>query len=113
MSLQRKAARLSAALNAILEASETFALRNADVYIAGIVRELRPEVVGFTDAVERTRDKEAASEALKALARHIAALSSASTKGERNIFPATDDALTLYWDLHTIFREARYRNESL
>jgi hypothetical protein len=107
MSLRKDAIELSKILHEILES--TSGSRSA--YLTELARKIGESVAAYDRAVFDKRSREEASDALAQLAEVVSALSAASVKGELDTFKG--DLLERYWRLHTIFRESRYRDQTL
>jgi hypothetical protein len=104
MSLRKDAIELSKILHEILES--TSGSRSA--YLTELATKIGESVAAYDRAVFDKRSREEASDAL---AEVVSALSAASVKGELDTFKG--DLLERYWRLHTIFRESRYRDQTL
>ena len=111
MSLRGEASELSTALNLILEALLSRGSDGWSPYATEAARKLAPAIRAYDRAVFETRSRQAASEALGDLADSLSDLSAAATKGEMPLSAAA--SLNKYWKLYTIFRESKYRNDSL
>jgi len=68
-------------------------------------------VAAFDQAVFVRPSRDDAGQAIAILAQCMDAVSTASSKGEMNF--GFSEAINQYWELHTVFRESRYRDESL
>jgi hypothetical protein len=107
MSLPKDAVELSKVLNQIVASASG----SRSAYVADLARSIAENVAQYDRAVFDERSREEASNALKQLEEVVSALSAASVKGELSIFKS--DLLERYWRLHTIFRESRYRDQTL
>jgi hypothetical protein len=107
MSLRQDAVELSKVLNEIVVSARD----GRSAYGAELARGIARIVVQYDRAVFDKCSRVEASDALAELAEAVSALSTASVKGEWNIFKG--DILDRYWRLHTIFRESRYRHQTL
>ena len=107
MSLREDAVELSKILNQnVASASDS----RSD-YVAELARGLEENVTQYDRAVFDKCSRLESADALSELAEVVSALSAASVKGELDIFKG--DLLDRYWRLHTIFRESRYRDQTL
>jgi len=107
MSLRKDAVELSKVLNQIVASASDS--RSASV--AKLARGIAENVAEYDRAVFDKCSRVEASDALEELAEVMSALSAASVKGGWDIFAG--DLLDRYWGLHTIFRESRYRDQTL
>lgn len=107
MSLRKDAIELSKILNQIVARVSD----SHPAYIAEMARGIAENVVRYDRAVFDKCSRGEASDALSELAEVVSTLSVASAKGELDIFKG--DLLDRYWQLHTIFRETRYRDQTL
>ena len=108
MSLRDKAIALSRTLNAIATALEQ--IQDSE-YTREIAAFLKPIVAQYDQAVYVTRSREQAAAAIDELSECMDSVNAAVTKGEMDLFD--EPVLEQYWELHTIFRESRYRHQSL
>ena len=108
MSLRDKAIALSQTLNAVVAALERY--QESD-YIRELAAYLTPVVARYDEAVYVTRSREHAAAAIDALSECMDSVNAAATRGEMDIFG--EPVLERYWDLRTVFRESRYREQSL
>ena len=106
--LRDKAIALSQTLNAIVTCLAQY--RGSD-YPGELAALMKPIVAEYDDAVFVTRSRERAAAAIDALAECMDSVNAAATRGEMDLFG--ESVLETYWELHTIFREAIYRDESL
>ena len=108
MTLRDDAIALSRTLNGIVTALEQV---EDSIYMRELATFLKPVVSQYDQAVYATRSREQAAAAIDELAECMDKVNAAVTRGEMQLF---DDAvLAQYWNLHAIFREARYRHQSL
>jgi hypothetical protein len=107
MSLRKDAVELSNILNEIVAT----ACDCPSAYVAELARGIAKNVAQYDRAVFDNSSRVEASDALAELAKVVSALSAVSVKGELNIFKG--DLLDRYWRLHTIFRESKYRDQTL
>ncbi|MGD2141483.1 MAG: hypothetical protein PVH25_13885 [Burkholderiales bacterium] len=108
MALRDKAIALSLSLNAIVTGLEQYRGSNYPGQLAAF---LKPLVEEYDAAVYVMRSREQAAAAIDALAECMDSVSAAATKGGMELFD--ESVLEQYWDLHTIFREATFRDQSL
>jgi hypothetical protein len=107
MSLRKDAIELSRVLSEIVASASN----RRSGSIAELARSVAENVAKYDRAVFEKRSRVEASDALADFAEVVSALSAASTKSELDLFEG--ELLSRYWRLHTIFREARYRDQSL
>ena len=107
MSLRKDAVELSKILNEIVAS----ACDSPSAYVAELARGIAKNVAQYDRAVFDNSSRVEASDALAELAEVVSALSAASVKGELKVFKG--DLLERYWRLHTIFRESKYRDQTL
>jgi hypothetical protein len=110
MSLRTDAIELSVALNQVLAGLLAYDL-GRNVYATELAKRLGPRVETYDHAVFVRPSRADAADAISALADCMATVSSASTKGEMDF--GVSNAINKYWNLYTIFRESKYREESL
>ena len=108
MMLRDKAIALSRTLNAIVAALEQY--QGAE-YAREMAACLKSVVARYDQAVYVTRSRKQAAAAVDELSEHMDDVNAAATKGGMEL--VGDSVLAQYWDLHTIFRETRYRHQSL
>lgn len=108
MVLRDKAIALSQTLSAIVAGLEQY---RASDYPRQLAAVLKPIVAEYDDAVFVSRSRTRAAAAIDALAECMDSVNAAATRGEMDLFG--DSVLETYWELHTIFREAIHRDESL
>ena len=106
MSLRSDASELSSVLNEIIRT----AAQGNSAYVAELAARLAPVVSRYDHAVLERHSREEASEALTEMADGMSNLSAAATKLELHGFGRSLDS---YWRLYAIFRESRYRDETL
>ena len=110
MSLRKDALKLSSALNEIVSQVLSYdSGRNS--YARKLASRLGPLVEAYDQAVLVQPSRVEALEALSGLAECMYDVSSASASGDMEF--GIDRELETYWKLYTIFRESKYRNESL
>jgi hypothetical protein len=107
MSLRNDAAELSRVLHQIVEG----AIVSPSRHIADLAVSIAPGVLEYDRAVFDLRSRESASDALDSIVDNMNALSAAVTRGELPLFG--DKVLGAYWRLYTIFRESKYRDQTL
>ncbi len=107
MSLRKDAVELSNILNEIVAS----ACGCPSAYVAELARAIAKNVAQYDEAVFDNCSRVDASDSLAELAEVVSTHSAASVKDELNIFKG--DLLDRYWRLHTIFRESRYRDQTL
>jgi hypothetical protein len=108
--LRDAAVELSSALNQIV--SVLLADQSANVaYAKRLAGRLGPLVADFDDAVFAKRSRDQAGIVISALSQCVEMVNAASAKGEMN-FPF-GGAMARFAQLQTIFRESRYRGQSL
>ncbi len=113
MTLRTDAKELLDTLKLIVAHSERYAEKYRNNYISALAASIRPLVAEYEKAIEEEKSKESAQKALSEMTDYVHELSGASTKGEMEIFPETDESLNEYWRLYTIFRELKYKEECL
>ena len=106
--LRDKAIALSQTLNAVVAALEKY---QRSEYITELAAYLSPIVARYDEAVYVSRSREQAAAAIDASSECMDSVNAAATRGETDIFG--ESVLERYWVLHTIFRESRYREQSL
>lgn len=108
MTLRNRAITLSRTLNAIVAALEQY---QDSEYTRELAAFLKPVVAQYDQAVYETRSREQAAAAIDELSECMDNVNAAATKGGMELFG--ESVLAQYWELHTIFRESRYRHQSL
>jgi hypothetical protein len=106
MSLRGDASELSRALNEIIRA----AVGEHDPYVADVAARLAPLIARYDHAVLERHSREDACEVLTEMAEDMSDLSATAAKLELRGFGHSLDA---YWRLYTIFREWKYRDQTL
>ena len=110
MSLRDDAIKLTAALNQIV--SRVLGNRSDTGTYRGVLAErLAPIVEAYDNAVFVRCSREEASEALSDLSGYVEALSASFVHGDLKADIAKP--IHEYWRLYTIFRESRYRHDTL
>ena len=107
MSLRKDAVELSDALNQIVASASD----SRSAYVAELAGGLAKKVIQYDRAVFDEHSREEASDALAKVAETVSALSAASAKLELDAFKG--DLLDTYWLLPAIFRESKYRDQTL
>ena len=110
MSLRSDANELVAVLCGVVRALGGFTGRQAN-YTASLATRLKPLVVAFKRAVVQSQSREEATAVLDDIRPLMAEVSGAATKGEMQIF--SDDMLSRYQQLATVFQESGYAGHSL
>jgi hypothetical protein len=113
MSLRNDAQTLSNAIQGIVNSLKRYSGNQGRQYIHDIHSQLAPKADAFQDAIGRLCDREVATQILSEIQPLMSSLAAATTKGEIPVFGYKDKHLDLYYQLHTIFRESRYRNSTL
>lgn len=111
MTLRDEAMRLTRALDEILECLKSYDKDERSKYTRAKAVELAPCVSAFKEAVNNIRSRESAQRALDDMSELMGEISGAATKGAIDL--DSGEALNEYWELRTIFRETRYRDENL
>ena len=113
MSLRKDAIKLSSALNEIVAGLLSYDSNGS--YARDTARRLANRLGPLVEAYDRSvfvqRSRQEACEAVSDLAECMDAISAYSATGEMDF--GISKALGKYWQFHTIFRESRYRDESL
>jgi hypothetical protein len=107
MSLQKDAIELSKILNEIVAS----AAHCRSAYVAELANRIEPNVARYDRAVFDLHSREAARDALADLADSVSAVSAESARGEPTVFKG--DLIDRYFRLYTIFRESKYRDQTL
>ena len=107
MSLRKDAVELSKILNQIVASASD----SRSALVAELARGIAENVARYDRAVFDKCSRVEAGDVLAELADVVSALSAASVKGELDTFKG--DLLDRHWRLHTIFRESRYRDQTL
>ncbi len=110
MSLRDDAIRLADILGQIHHGLLTFDQDERADYTRTKGAELAPFIKAFRDALN-TRSRESAQDVLENMAPLLDEINGAATKGEIKF--VAGKVLEQYWELRTIFREARYRGQPL
>ena len=105
MSLRGDAAKLSKALNQIVAG----ALRNRSEYATSLAYRISPIAERY-DAALQAHSREGANSALGELRADMGELSGLVA---HRLITLPGNSLDRYWELHTIFRESRYRDQSV
>jgi hypothetical protein len=98
-------------LSKILNQIVASASDSRSAYVAELAKGIAENVAQYDRAVFDNCSRVEAGDALAELAEAVSALSAASVKGDLDVFKG--DLLDRYWRLHTIFRETRYRDQTL
>lgn len=80
-------------------------------FAARFARSLRPAIANYDRAVLQERSRSAAAEAVSDLGPIVRGISAAGGRGEMDF--RLGDTMARYYDLHTIFREARLRDQHI
>lgn len=109
---QRKAAALSACVHEIVRCLETHDGKPHQIeYGQLLARDLRPWVAAYDRAIFEARSREAALVAISEMSERVKHAGVSAVKGEMDF--DFGSAMNTFHDLHTIFREIRYRSEAL
>lgn len=109
---QRKAAQLSACAHEIVDRLENHDGKPHQIeYGKALATRLRPLVAAYDRAVFEARSRDAAEEIVGDMSGHVAHAGVSPEKGDMEF--KFGSAMATYHDLHTIFREPRYRSEEL
>lgn len=110
--LQQKAAELSACAHEIVDRLENHRGKPHQIeYGRALAKGLRPLVAAYDHAVFVARSREAAADALNEMNERVRHAGVSASKGEMDF--DFGSAMNTYYELHTIFRDARYRSDSL
>ena len=97
----------------IAESLKQYRGKQGSAYIAEMHSRLAPLAQAFRQAVYEDRDREIAQNILGDIQPLMHGIAGATTKGEIPVFGYKDKNLDLYFNLHSIFRESRFRNSTL
>ncbi len=111
MTLKADAQRLCSALETIVKGLETYDKDDRRDYTKALAASLRMRVRNFREAIDESRSREQAKEVLEEMTELMYEVNGAATKGEIDF--VSGKVLATYWQLRTIFREARFRDEPL
>ena len=113
MSLRNDANTLCNAIEGVLAALDRYGGEPGRDFIREMHSRLEPAAKDFRTAVSVDSDRDSAAEILAEIDPIIDSIAAATTKGEIPVFNYRDKNLDLYFHLHTIFRESRFRNSIL
>ncbi len=111
MTLSKDARELADTLKKIVDGLESYEADSRRDYTSKVAARLKPLVQEFERLITEERSKEAAKMQLDDIRKLMHNINGAATKGEIDF--VQDCVLNRYWQLSTIFQEAKYSHESL